>query len=99
MDPAEIIEAARTAVKADLLDEAVVLLDALGDLPSARLWLLRADLHRERCEPELALRALKRACELGAGDEARDDWLCKDCSAACGGRHDSGLAQVASATA
>ena len=71
MDPVEIIEAARTAVKADLLDEAVVLLDALGDLPSARLWLLRADLHRERCEPELALRALKRACELGAGDEAR----------------------------
>jgi len=71
MDASQLVEGARRAVQLDRLDDALTLLEALGDLPSPRLWLMRADLHRERCEPELARQALDRALELGAGDAAR----------------------------
>ena len=71
MDLAEIIEAARRAVHADLLDEALVLLRAIEHLPSPRLWMIRADLHRERNEPEAAIAALDRAIALGGDDAAR----------------------------
>ena len=64
MNPKDLVDAARLAVRADRLDEALTLLDALGPVPSPALWLLRADLHRERCEPGLAAEALDRAARL-----------------------------------
>ncbi|MFK7931359.1 MAG: hypothetical protein AB8H79_24475 [Myxococcota bacterium] len=71
MDVSEILGAAHRAFINDYLDEALVLLTAVESLPSPRMWMLRADLHRERCEPELARAALRRAVALGAGDAAR----------------------------
>lgn len=71
MQATEILSAAQACVRMDALDDAQTLLEALGDLPIPRLWALRADLHRERCEPEAAIAALDRAIAHGAGDWAR----------------------------
>lgn len=72
MNISEVVTAAHRAFVHDRLDDALILLQAVEHVPSPRLWLLRANLHRERCEPDRARAALERARTLGAGDET---WL------------------------
>lgn len=66
MSAAELIEMARVAAHVGRFDDALGLLGALGDLPSAGLWMQRANLLRELCRTEEALEALARAEALGS---------------------------------
>lgn len=71
MKPQELIEAAQKASALGLHKDALTLLDHLGDLPSGRLWLLKADLHRELCQIEPARACLERARVHGQEAPAR----------------------------
>lgn len=66
MKPAEILAAAQKASALGLHRDALTLLDHLGDLPIAKLWILKADLHRELCQIRQARACLSRAEALGS---------------------------------
>lgn len=71
MEPTECVALARKAAKAGHIRDALTLLGLLEGLPSARLWLMRADLHRELCQLDAARQCLAKAAELGAYDVTR----------------------------
>jgi protein O-GlcNAc transferase len=71
MQPSVVVEQSRALARAGEHEAALAALAPLEGLPSPRLWLLRADLHREACDTEGALAALARAGELGLPEVAR----------------------------
>ena len=71
MTPGELLAAAQKASALGMHRDALTLLEHLGDVPLARLWVLKADLHRELCETAEARRCLARAQALGSDGPAR----------------------------